>query len=552
MEAIRQGVVKTPVIPDEVSRAKLQEHASDKIAERYAVHIRLGYTEWAKARDRLQSTGKKPILFIMTTTTKESDEVAAHLEMNYPDLLDRVLVIHTNRSGELTGKQTEIEALREASRNIDSAQSPYDVVVSVLMLREGWDVQNVVALVGLRPYTATRRVLPEQTLGRGLRRMFRGDPDLSEYVSVIGTPEFLDFIEGIRSEGVELDQVPMGTSETDARLPLVIDVDESNPEKDVEALEIPLPRLSSRFQRESRNLALLNASDFPRKDLPVRYFGEDESREIVFKDLDTDETAWTTNLGEHVVATPQAVLAYMSNELMRRLRLVTGREILFGVLKAYVADGLFDHSVNLDDHNILRNLSDAAVRHALYDLVSEQVNSLVVVESGSGGFQGQIRLLDSRPAVVNNQDYVESKKSIFSKTIGDSRLELIFAQYLDNCGDVQAFFKNMRHLGFFLEYVNSKGELSAYYPDFVVRLATGEIFIIETKGLEDTDVALKWHRLVQWVEDATRADIDGSVYRAMFIPEDDFYEVETIGPKSFQALIDLFGLEEPLGRRGAV
>ena len=42
------------------------------------------------------------------------------------------------------------------------------------MLREGWDVQNVTVVVGLRPNTATANILPEQAIGRGLRLMFRG------------------------------------------------------------------------------------------------------------------------------------------------------------------------------------------------------------------------------------------------------------------------------------------------------------------------------------------------------------------------------------------
>ena len=106
-------------------------------------------------------------------------------------------MIHTNKSGEVKeagGKreERELELLREASRNIDDPSSPYKVVVSVLMLREGWDVQNVVTMVGLRPFTAKAAILPEQTLGRGLRRMFRDSPDVIEHVSVVGTQAFLD------------------------------------------------------------------------------------------------------------------------------------------------------------------------------------------------------------------------------------------------------------------------------------------------------------------------------------------------------------------------
>ena len=95
------------------------------------------------------------------------------------------------------------------SREIDDPANPYKAIVSVMVLREGWDVQNVVSIVGLRPYKAKSQILPEQTLGRGLRRMFRGQ-DVREKVSVIGTEAFIDFVEQIKVEGVELEYAQMG------------------------------------------------------------------------------------------------------------------------------------------------------------------------------------------------------------------------------------------------------------------------------------------------------------------------------------------------------
>ncbi|MGB8899397.1 MAG: hypothetical protein WCC90_09340 [Methylocella sp.] len=55
-----------------------------------------------------------------------------------------------------------------------------------MMLREGWDVQSVTVIVGLRPYTSQANILPEQTVGRGLRLMFRGATGYIERVDVIG------------------------------------------------------------------------------------------------------------------------------------------------------------------------------------------------------------------------------------------------------------------------------------------------------------------------------------------------------------------------------
>ena len=70
-------------------------------------------------------------------------------------------------------KTVKLDVLRKQANAIDGWESPFKVVVSVLMLKEGWDVQNVTTIVGLRSYSTDSKILPEQTLGRGLRRMYR-------------------------------------------------------------------------------------------------------------------------------------------------------------------------------------------------------------------------------------------------------------------------------------------------------------------------------------------------------------------------------------------
>lgn len=69
-----------------------------------------------------------------------------------------------------------------------STDNRYEVIVSVMMLKEGWDVKNVCTIVPLRAYDSP--VLPEQTLGRGLRRMSPENPDFTERLIVIDHPRF--------------------------------------------------------------------------------------------------------------------------------------------------------------------------------------------------------------------------------------------------------------------------------------------------------------------------------------------------------------------------
>ena len=216
VEAIHQGIVKHPVLPNKESQAGLKEQATSKYVDKYKDYIDLGVAEWNKSRATHDNMGKKAILFVMTDDTKNCDEVAEYLEQHYPALKDKVLVIHTNRSGDFKesaaskADKNELEKLRELANTIDDRNNRYRAVVSVMMLKEGWDVRNVTAIVGLRPYQAKSNILPEQTIGRGLRLMYADkNLDDKERVSVIGTEKFMEFVRELEAEGVEFEEAPM-------------------------------------------------------------------------------------------------------------------------------------------------------------------------------------------------------------------------------------------------------------------------------------------------------------------------------------------------------
>jgi len=247
VEAIHQNVVKHPVLPDIASRSRLVEQKSAIFAERYQDYLQLGVEEWRKSYAEHEVLGKKAVLFVMVDDTRNCDEVGEHLQKICPELQDAVLVIHTKNNGEISeaasGKnKEELQLLRKQSSEIDSWNSPYKAIVSVLMLKEGWDVRNVTTIVGLRAYAAQSNILPEQTLGRGLRRMYFGS-DEAETVSVMGTPAFMEFVESIQSEGVTFERVPMGPGPGAGRKDsLVVEVDTADS-------RLPLRRHARLFSR---------------------------------------------------------------------------------------------------------------------------------------------------------------------------------------------------------------------------------------------------------------------------------------------------------------
>jgi len=506
VEAIYQNVVKHPVLPDAPSRAKLVERQSAKFTEKYVDYLDLGVIEWRKSYAEHQKLGKKAILFVMTDDTHNCDDVAEYLEGRYPDLKDAVLVIHTKSNGEVseatTGKgKDELEKLREQANTIDGNDSPFKAIVSVLMLKEGWDVKNVTTIVGLRSYASKSKILPEQTLGRGLRKMYPGN--MEEYVSVIGTDAFMEFVESIQAEGVELERKPMG-SDSKALTPLIVEVDTENVSKDVDDLDIEIPILTPRLYREYKNLADLDPSSFVFKKVPYKQFTEEEQREIIFKDITTGEISHKTILDTAGVADFRSALGFFAQAIMKELRLFSGYDVLYTKIKGFVAGHLFEKPVDLESPNTLRNLSEPEASRTLVETFKKAINELTVKDKGDAEIRDYIKLRNMRPFVVSDQEFVVPKKSVFNRVIGDSHFELEFAAFLEQASDVVAHAKNYIAVQFKMDYVNADGGIAHYYPDFLVKLSPKKMVVVETKGFEDLDVPLQMERLRQWCEDINK------------------------------------------------
>ncbi|MCL4688718.1 MAG: DEAD/DEAH box helicase family protein [Burkholderiales bacterium] len=547
VEAIYQNVVKHPTLPDAASLARLHEQQSAIFTERYADYLRLGIEEWRQSFAEHAKLGKKAVLFVMVDDTRNCDEVGAWLEKTAPELQGAVLVIHTKQNGDISeaasGKaKEELEELRAAANAIDGWESPYKAIVSVLMLKEGWDVRNVTTIVGLRAYNSPARILPEQTLGRGLRRMYFGT-DVPEHVSVIGTPAFIEFVESIRSEGVEFERRPMGPGSGTAES-LIVEVDSANPEKDIEALDIVLPKLSRRFDREYRDLAGLDIPKSSAAPLPLKEFTPEETREIVFKTMLDGAVHHTVELDTDGVADWRSVIAFFARQVLKELRLVGGYELLYPRVRDFVRERLFAGApVDLGDPVVLRNLSEPAAGKIVFDTFKAAINDLTVRDHGSSRIEDRIRLRDMRPFRTANREYLPARKSIFDKIVPEAvggGFELEFARFLEHAPDVAAYAKNYLAVGFRIDYVKTDGDISNYVPDFLVKTPAGDVFIVETKGRAELDLPGKMSRLKQWCIDATEASssVGGPAYRFVFVDQDGFkaHRIE-----DFAGLVAAFG-----------
>jgi type III restriction enzyme len=313
----------------------------------------------------------------------------------------------------------------------------------------------------------------------------------------------------------------------------VVEIDRENEKKDIDALDIEIPVLTPRIYREYKNLNDLDvAAALGHRRVACLQFSEEEQREIVFKDITTGEVTHTTILDTAGVADYHSVIGYFAQTIMKDLRLVGGYDVLYGKVKAFIQNELFDHLVELESLNTLRNLSEPATTKMLIESFKKAINALTVQDKGNTEIRDTIKLRQTRPFVAKDQGYLVPKKSVFNRIIGDSQLELRFAGFLEDCSDVMSYAKNYLAVHFKLDYVNSDGDISNYYPDFLVKLTDGRIVVAETKGQEEFDVPLKMKRLRQWCEDINGMQSEVT-YDFVYVDEEGFKKYE---PKSFADL----------------
>lgn len=276
-QAIIDNVVKQPM---KGVTAGLKDQPSDIASVRYRAYLTAGVERWREYRQQLEPLGKKPVFFVMLNGTAEADDVGDYLRVKYPDVFGttgsgeaQLLVIHTDRNGDVSKK--DLDAARDVARRVDEDASPVNAIVSVLMLREGWDVQNVTVIVGLRPFTSKANILPEQAIGRGLRRMFAASAiDYTERVDIIGNPGFLKFVEQlVKDEDLTLDSF-------DLKEPVVI----TTIRPDIEKLDrdIAVPKLSAILARKTTLAEEIAAIDVTTFKTPIFPKKENDSAALTF------------------------------------------------------------------------------------------------------------------------------------------------------------------------------------------------------------------------------------------------------------------------------
>lgn len=545
--AMRAGLVKSLVLDrrKEVGalplefKAERDELGNPALSEGQRVMLRAGLQKLRKLEADFARIDpqRHPKMLVVCEDTTVSPLVAQFLIEQEGLHEDEVMTIDSGKKAELGEK--DWAPVRERLFNVDRHAQPR-VIVSVLMLREGFDVNNICVIVPLRSSQA--QILLEQTIGRGLRLMWReaeyGDlkrenreriaagqepGSLLDVLSIVEHPAFQSFYDELLKEGLAgtTDEGMDGTSSTG-------DVMAADLREGFEAFDFGIPFVVREADEEHRHAelqvdALPAFTAMPRAQLAA-LLGKGDT--FISQDLQS-----ATLFGDYRVAGAVMNVAGYNDYLGRLTRRISqalseplpkGNKIATHLAKPYLQVHTSDLTGWLDDYvwtqlfgETFNPLENENWRLLLLQPVVDHITKIFAVallESEQTQTTGQTevhaRFLSETPRLMMREAHsVEVGKCIYTRLGWPARnggLEKAFIYWAQADAQVLAFCKisETRHPFARLRYVKDDGLPAFYCPDFLVRAADG-IYLVETKAQQQTlhpNVQRKRKAAVAWCE----------------------------------------------------
>ena len=502
-QAVEDRIVKAPIIVsmlDELGEPPSDPEKVNKsnVVERYEYWLRAAVKRWQAHRDAYAKLQTRPVLFVMTQKNPWADALGEFFwkSEEFGFKKSEVLVIHTDNTGEIVKK--DLERARQAARDIDEAKSKIKVIVSVMMLREGWDVKGVSVVLGLRPFTAKAEILPEQVIGRGLRLMTNVSPDRTQTLEVLGTRRLLDLLRReLEREGVGLAEIREGPP-----APILIEPVREKLEYDI-SIPITKPSLAHDF----RKLAELDVGS-----LEALFEGGGLGTSTIRMRMEfaTTETEIHKDEVSTSVPTSRELLTDVTNKVMEAAKLTGCFAELYPTVKEYASTRCFGSVVDLRDDRVRSYLARFERRAEIADYLARRIGGLTIQRRSIEFANSEHRLSETRPFHWRRDlPPLEAQKTVFNYAATYNDYERSFAEFLDRAEDVDRFAslgtteQGGAGTTFRVDYLKPSGAIGFYYPDWVVVQATegGEVnWIMETKGRIWADTEAKDVAAIDWCE----------------------------------------------------
>jgi type III restriction enzyme len=582
-EAIKLGLVKTVAIDKRKELAalpldfKAEREGNDikSLSDGQRVMLRAG-----KEKLRILEQGftdfdknKHPKMLIICEDTTVVPYVTQFMKQEgLSD--DEIMEIHSNKKGEV--KPDEWNAIKQKLFSLDKHENP-KVIISVLMLREGFDVNNICVVVPLR--SSSSYILLEQVIGRGLRLMWR-EPEYAEIkdenreklllkkqepdnyldiLSIIEHPAFIEFYERVLDDAVgKVEKLPQrervvgdliniglkdNFKDYDLFWPIII----HDKEEFIEIGELSIDDLEP-FPTELEKLKQI----IPKKEGDV-FYGEELTVKtrfgeyVVTADLFNAKNynSFISKLVNVVSAVPVKVSA--RNKKSFPIMQINSAQIA-RLADRYIRNKLFNQEFDpLRDNNwrVLLLTESRITEHIIRNIgksIYDLQNKLDIAEAKIvKRYFSEVSELKGR-----EEYFVRVSKSIYPKIPFPSNrggFERSFIEFVDRDTKVERFTKISEYAHNFANilYIREDGLLAHYFPDFMVKIGN-TMYVVETKAERDVNspnVKLKQISTIDWINKVNELDEENRfscVWKYVLLGEKTFYSMSDKGATTEEIL----------------
>ncbi len=542
--AMKQGLVKLLLLDrrQELTDLENLDYNAERdeqgkvvgLSEGQRMMLRAGLTKLNRLEEEFlkNDASKNPKMLIVCQDTTVSPFVEEFLKSEGLEEED-IVTIDSNKQGEV--KDEEWQEIKKKLFDIDRYKSP-KVVISVLMLREGFDVNNICVLVPLRSSQAP--ILLEQLVGRGLRLMWRESDYIDikredrlrvlknhqpprtyiDTLSIVEHPAFIKFYDDLQDQGlVAVDEGDVGVGGATGDI-LTVGLREDYGKYD---FQWPVILHDSIDEFEDAEIDLDDLEPFTMYPLPLlRKFLAKEGETFV-----SQESLTKTTFGKYKVTANLFNASGYNEYLQKLLRVVTLRfencrrqgfptiqingAQTVQVMDWYIREKLFSAPFNPfqgNDWKILLAKDGIVTKH----IVEQFAVAIYKMQNRLTTINAEVSHTDfsSLRAIKMRESYsMEVQKCIYPRLGYPSHgggLEKAFIEFLDRDAEVERFLKinENGHSFAIIFYVRKDGLMATYHPDFIVATAE-KVYLIETKGddkVDDVNVRQKQTATVEWIK----------------------------------------------------
>lgn len=574
--AMKQGLVKLLLLDrrQELTDLENLDYNAERdeqgkvvgLSEGQRMMLRAGLTKLNKLEEEFlkNDASKNPKMLIVCQDTTVSPFVEEFLKSEGLEEED-IVTIDSNKQGEV--KDEEWQEIKKKLFDIDRYKSP-KVVISVLMLREGFDVNNICVLVPLRSSQAP--ILLEQLVGRGLRLMWRESDYIDikredrlrvlknhqpprtyiDTLSIVEHPAFIKFYDDLQDQGlVAVDEGDVGAGGATGDI-LTVGLREDYGKYD---FQWPVILHDSIDEFVDAEIDLDDLEPFTMYPLPLlRKFLAKEGETFV-----SQESLTKTTFGKYKVTANLFNASGYNEYLQKLLRVVTLRfencrrqgfptiqingAQTVQVMDWYIREKLFSAPFNPfqgNDWKILLAKDGIVTKH----IVEQFAVAIYKMQNRLTTINAEVSHTDfsSLRAIKMRESYsMEVQKCIYPRLGYPSHgggLEKAFIEFLDRDAEVERFLKinENGHSFAIIFYVRKDGLMATYHPDFIVATAD-KVYLIETKGddkVDDVNVRQKQTATIEWIKKINALEPEDRMNRTweyVLVGESVFYSLSGSG-----------------------